>query len=542
MQNQPERVVLDRDDLRRTLVRIAHEIVEKNPGSEHLALVGIHTRGAVIARRLHALVGELTGSEVPLGDLDISFYRDDLNGREPGAQPIVHSSHLDFDLDGRTVVLVDDVMFTGRTARAAIDALFDYGRPERVQLAVLADRGHRELPIRPDYVGKNLPTARDERVFVRLEEIDELDEVAIEPAAPRDAGGSGAMRHLLSIEDLDRADVERIMARAASFAEVGRRDIKKVPTLRGRTIVSLFYESSTRTSSSFELAAKRLSADVVSVKSSGSSVDKGESLKDTIATLSAYGPEAIMIRHPHAGAAKLVTGWTDAAVINAGDGKHEHPSQALLDTYTLLDRFSALEGRQREDLEGKRIWIVGDVLHSRVARSCALCFRMMGAEVTVCGPPTLIPRGIDRGARGRRRLHARRARRGRRRLRAADAARADDRHLRALDPRVRGQLPDRLAPAGAAAAAHAPGTGQPRGRALARGDRRPRLADHGAGGKRAGGADGGPLRAARRRRRTARSGDRRRRRAARPDPDRRARVTRSPTGRSGAPPLLRRLI
>jgi aspartate carbamoyltransferase catalytic subunit len=195
------------------------------------------------------------------------------------------------------------------------------------------------------------------------------------------------VKHLLSISDLERADVDRIMARAASFAEVGRRDIKKVPTLRGRTIVSLFYESSTRTSSSFELAAKRLSADVVSVKSSGSSVDKGESLKDTIATLSAYAPEVIIVRHPHAGAAKLITGWTDAAVVNAGDGKHEHPSQALLDAYTLLQRF--------ESLEGKRIWIVGDVLHSRVARSCALCFRMLGAEVTVCGPPTLIPRGIE---------------------------------------------------------------------------------------------------------------------------------------------------
>ena len=150
------------------------------------------------------------------------------------------------------------------------------------------------------------------------------------------------MKHLLSIEDLERADVERIMERAASFAEVGRRDIKKVPTLRGRTVVSLFYESSTRTSSSFELAAKRLSADVVSVKSSGSSVDKGESLKDTIATLSAYAPEAIIIRHPHAGAAKLVTGWTDASVINAGDGKHEHPSQALLDAYTLLAALSSV--------------------------------------------------------------------------------------------------------------------------------------------------------------------------------------------------------
>jgi len=183
MKNAPDRVVLDRDDLRRTLLRIAHEIVEKNPGAQALAVVGIHTRGAVLARRLHALVGELTGSEIPLGDLDISFYRDDIPGRDPGAQPVVHSSHLDFDLEGRTIVLVDDVLYTGRTVRAAIDALFDYGRPERVQLAVLADRGHRELPIRPDYVGKNLPTGRSERVFVRLEETDEVDEIAIEGIA-----------------------------------------------------------------------------------------------------------------------------------------------------------------------------------------------------------------------------------------------------------------------------------------------------------------------------------------------------------------------
>jgi pyrimidine operon attenuation protein/uracil phosphoribosyltransferase len=173
------KVVLDRDDLRRTLVRIAHEIIEKNPGANDLAIVGIHTRGALLAKRLHALVGELSGSEVPLGDLDISFYRDDVNGRGPAAQPVVHASHLDFDLEARTVVLVDDVLYTGRTVRAAIEALFDYGRPGRVQLAVLVDRGHRELPIRPDYVGKNLPTAREERVYVRVEESDGFDEVAI---------------------------------------------------------------------------------------------------------------------------------------------------------------------------------------------------------------------------------------------------------------------------------------------------------------------------------------------------------------------------
>ena len=164
------------------------------------ALVGIHTRGAVLGERLHALVGELTGSEVPFGDLDISFYRDDVNAREPGAQPVVHASHLDFELEGRTVVLVDDVLFTGRTVRAAIDALFDYGRPQRVQLAVLVDRGHRELPIRPDYVGKNLPTARDERVYVRVEELDGVDEVAI----AGDASEAPAMRHLLAIADLER--------------------------------------------------------------------------------------------------------------------------------------------------------------------------------------------------------------------------------------------------------------------------------------------------------------------------------------------------
>ncbi|HKJ36095.1 MAG TPA: aspartate carbamoyltransferase catalytic subunit [Solirubrobacterales bacterium] len=194
------------------------------------------------------------------------------------------------------------------------------------------------------------------------------------------------MRDLLAISDLSRGEIEQICERAASFAAVGQREIKKVPTLRGRTIVTLFYESSTRTSASFELAAKRLSADVISIKAQGSSVDKGESLKDTVATLTAYDPEAIVIRSPEAGAAQLVAGWTDASVVNAGDGKHEHPSQALLDTYTLLDRLGPLDGKQ--------IWVVGDIAHSRVARSCVRAFGLMGAEVTVAGPPTLIPRGF----------------------------------------------------------------------------------------------------------------------------------------------------
>ena len=189
-----DRVVLDASDVRRTLVRIAHEVVER-AGTEELAVVGIHRRGAPLAARLRQQVAELTGREVPLGALDISFYRDDVGLRAADAQPVVRASDIEFGVDGRTVVLVDDVLYTGRTVRAAIEALFDYGRPRRVQLAVLADRGHRELPLRPDYVGKNLPTARDERVNVSVEELDGRDEVTIErgPAATG-AGANGDHR------------------------------------------------------------------------------------------------------------------------------------------------------------------------------------------------------------------------------------------------------------------------------------------------------------------------------------------------------------
>ncbi len=181
-----EKVVLGEDDIRRALVRIAHEVAERNPQASGLAIVGIHRRGAFLARRLQTLLAELLDREIPLGDLDIGFYRDDV-ARRPQA-PVVHASHIDFDVTGHTVVIVDDVLYTGRTVRAAIEALFDYGRPERVQLAVLADRGHRELPIRPDYVGKNLPTSRGEHVHVRLTELDGVDEVAIATAAAAEAG------------------------------------------------------------------------------------------------------------------------------------------------------------------------------------------------------------------------------------------------------------------------------------------------------------------------------------------------------------------
>jgi pyrimidine operon attenuation protein/uracil phosphoribosyltransferase len=186
-------LLLDADALRRTLSRIAHEVIERNPDLERVALIGIHTRGVPLAHRLRALVAERAGIELDVGSVDVTFYRDDvqIRGAEPPrhAQPLVRSTNLGFPLEGRTCILVDDVLYTGRTIRAAIEALFDYGRPARIQLAVLADRGHRELPIRPDYVGKNLPTARSERVQVQLVEVDEVDQVLLVPTPEEESHG-----------------------------------------------------------------------------------------------------------------------------------------------------------------------------------------------------------------------------------------------------------------------------------------------------------------------------------------------------------------
>jgi aspartate carbamoyltransferase catalytic subunit len=194
-------------------------------------------------------------------------------------------------------------------------------------------------------------------------------------------------RHFISIQDVTSDDVERLLATARTFEQSLEREVKKLPTLKGRLVVNVFYESSTRTSSSFELAAKRLSADTMSIKSSGSSVDKGESLKDTAITLGAYDPDVIVIRHPQIGAPQLVARVTDAHIVNAGDGKHQHPTQALLDLYTIREEL----GR----LEGLHVAIVGDVLHSRVARSLIQGLALMDAHVTLVAPPALLPRGIE---------------------------------------------------------------------------------------------------------------------------------------------------
>ena len=334
----------------------------------------------------------------------------------------MRDTKLDFDLEGRTVILVDDVLYTGRTIRAAIDALFEFGRPARVQLAVLADRGHRELPIRPDYVGKNLPTARGERIQVELLEVDEVDRVCSSPSPEEGEWPTCASwavtwwrRAARVASPVDRRPRPRRRRAAARDREVvravaGARDQEAPdparPADRERLLRGVHPHSS-----SFELAAKRLSADTLTLKAAGSSVDKGESLGHDHDAVG-LRPGRIVLRHPEVGAAHFVAAHTDAHVVNAGDGKHQHPTQALLDLYTMREAF----GR----LEGLHIAIVGDVLHSRVARSLypgAAAGRRVPLVLVGAADPD--PRKASRPGRTRSRC------RRRRRLRAAHADRAD---------------------------------------------------------------------------------------------------------------------
>ncbi len=194
-------------------------------------------------------------------------------------------------------------------------------------------------------------------------------------------------RHLLSMNDLDKHDILTVLDTAASMHDVQHREVKKLPTLRGRTVVNLFFEDSTRTRSSFEIAGKWLSADMINISGKGSSTSKGESLRDTVRTVAAMGVDGFVIRHSASGACQQVSQWVDAVVINAGDGLHEHPTQALLDAYTMRQRLG--------DLEGLQVAIVGDLTHSRVVRSNLICLKTLGARVTVVAPPTLMPAGID---------------------------------------------------------------------------------------------------------------------------------------------------
>src|SRR6266536_2605725 len=363
---EPRALVMDEADIGRALTRIAHEGVERNKGTEGLVVVGIHTRGVPLAGRLAARLAQIEGRPVPSGALDVAMYRDDIGLRPPGARR------------------------PDRLRPAARHPARRAGRP-RPPRAAPAGRLRGQEPADRAGPGGQGAARRDRRARRGRGPPGRPARARRPPGRPArrpGGGGGGAVNeHLLSAGDLDAADITRILDTAAHLAKVTDRAIKKVPTLRGRTVCNLFFEDSTRTRISFELAAKRLSADVINFSAKGSSVSKGESLKDTAITLEAMGVDAIVIRHAASGAPWRLAEWVDAVVINAGDGTHEHPTQALLDLYTMRQHFPSFDGL--------RVAIVGDLLHSRVARSNVLALTTMGAEVTLVAPPTLLPARVD---------------------------------------------------------------------------------------------------------------------------------------------------
>lgn len=436
------RPVLEAPDIARVLTRIAHEIVERAKGADDVVLLGIPTRGVYLARRLADKLEEITGRTMPVGSLDITMYRDDLRLRP--ARALARTDIPGDGVDGRLVVLVDDVLFSGRTIRAALDALGDIGRPARYSSrssSTAATANSRSAPTTsartsPRRCGRRSrscsprrtvatpccsvcerpprpassstpPYAHQSRTDVpparphAAEPVRDRTPPAARPQARthdlQTTEHTQMKRHLISAADLTRDDAVLILDTAEEMARVADRPIKKLPTLRGRTVVNLFFEDSTRTRISFEAAAKRLSADVINFSAKGSSVSKGESLKDTALTLEAMGADAVVIRHGASGAPyRLATsGWIDGAVVNAGDGTHEHPTQALLDAFTMRRRLVGADAGIGRGLDGRRITIVGDILHSRVARSNVLLLGTLGAHVTLVAPPTLVPIGVE---------------------------------------------------------------------------------------------------------------------------------------------------
>ena len=383
---------MDGEAINRALRRIAHEIIERNPELAPVVLAGIPSRGVEIARRIADIVQSLGKTPIETGVIDVSMHRDDVGKR--AELPRVQASRLPLPLENKTVIIVDDVFFTGRTARAAMDAISSFGRPARIQLAALIDRGHRELPIRVDYVGKNLPTAVGERVRLRLENVDgEPDAVWLVKeekgmTEPSKSDMRWQRKDLLGIRELSAEEITFILDTADAFKEVGTREIKKVPALRGKTLVNFFVEPSTRTRTSFEIAAIRLSADVINISAAASSLTKGETLKDTAKILEANHADIIVIRHSSSGAPQFLAERLNSSIINAGDGAHEHPTQALLDLYTIRERKGAVAGLH--------VVIIGDILFSRVARSNIFGLLKLGARVTLVGPSTLVPREFEK--------------------------------------------------------------------------------------------------------------------------------------------------
>ena len=376
--------IMDGEAIRRALRRIAHEIIERNPQLEKVVIAGIPSRGVEIARRIAAFIHEIEKIDIETGVIDVAMHRDDVGTRPE--LPVVRASKLPLPLEGCTVIIVDDVLYTGRTVRAALDAINSFGRPARIQLAVLVDRGHRELPIRPDYVGKNLPTAARRKNSGASRTNGRRTRRSV--AGKRSMTTRWTRKDLLGLRELSADEINFILETADAFKQVGTREIKKVPALRGKTLVNFFVEPSTRTRTSFELAAFRLSADVINISATSSSLTKGETLKDTARNLEALHADILVLRHSSAGAPQFLANRLRASVINAGDGAHEHPTQALLDLYTIREK--------REKIAGLHVAIIGDILFSRVARSNIFGLLKLGARVTLVGPSTLVPREFEK--------------------------------------------------------------------------------------------------------------------------------------------------
>ena len=290
--------------------------------------VGIYSGGAWIAERL----AQSIDGDHAVGFIDVSFYRDDFSRK--GLKPEVKRTELPFEVEGATIVLIDDVLYTGRSVRAAINELFDYGRPARIELAVLVDRGGRELPIEATYAGARLAVARNLSIVLSRDAGRQARR-----SAPRRAvrnpqlNAAGDLTHLLTLEGLPAEIILRVLDTAVPFASIAEREVKKVPLLRGRSVFNLFFENSTRTRTTFEIAAKRLSADVINLNIGVSSTSKGETLLDTVDNLVAMNADMFVVRHAQSGAPHLIAahlnrmGRTHVHVVNAGDGRHA-PSDA----------------------------------------------------------------------------------------------------------------------------------------------------------------------------------------------------------------------
>jgi pyrimidine operon attenuation protein / uracil phosphoribosyltransferase len=382
----PKATILDAGEMARVLRRMSLEIAEAHRGTENLMLVGIRTRGVPMAEAIARDFERLEGEPPPLGTLDITLYRDDLSLVAP--KPMVRASDLPEDISDRVVVLCDDVLYTGRTVRAAIDALLDYGRPRAVRLAALIDRGWRELPLHADFVGRKVPTSRSEVIKVSFEATDGVSQVQIldRPArhdrAELDAQGSPRDRRAFRRRDRARPRDRRVVRRGRAAA--GQEGADAARQDGGQPL----FEPSTRTLVSFEIAAQRLSADLVNFVPELSSQSKGESLADSIKTIASMFPDFVVVRHRHAGVPAMLARQLRCGVINAGDGAHEHPTQALLDALTIR--------RHKGRIAGLTVALVGDIAHSRVVRSNLHLLTKLGAHVRVAGPRTMVPRGIER--------------------------------------------------------------------------------------------------------------------------------------------------